>query len=84
MTFEQEGRQKIKRSGKGSTVSHLTVINHNNLRTNFYNNFIGLVFMKLKTLFIQLKIETKDTWGTEYGSMFIGYSFPRKKWSCSR
>lgn len=52
MTFEQEGKGKIKRSGKGLVVSHLIVINHNSLHTNFSNNFIGLVFMKLKTLLI--------------------------------
>ena len=51
MTFEQEGNGKIKRSGKGLAVSHLIVINHNSLHTNFSNNFIDLVFMKLKTLF---------------------------------
>ena len=52
MTFEQEGKGKIKRSGKGLAVSYLIVINHNSLHTNFSNNFTGLVFMKLKTLLI--------------------------------
>lgn len=63
--FEHKRKGKIKMSEKGLAV--------------FPNNFIGLVFMKLKTLFIQLKIETKDNLGNRIWEYVHWLLFSKKK-----